>query len=108
MKTKKWDVFSGTSSEYEKPIDVLNRLKEFVARVCQVHPGGHIVAVTHGHMIMLLTKWVNNESTDIEAMEDVSVPFVSVSTFSYITLKPDTRPDYRYFEPLANKSVKPL
>jgi len=52
-----WDIFIGISPEFERPTDVLRRMRRFLEYVRRHHPGKHIAVVSHHHPILFTTLW---------------------------------------------------
>ena len=57
MEERNWDIYSGVDRKYEQPVDVLRRIKQFIAEACKEYPGQHIVAVTHGDNVAFIKLW---------------------------------------------------
>jgi broad specificity phosphatase PhoE len=51
------DFYTGSPPPFEQPADVLGRMSRFAARHARRHPGGHVVAVTHGDPIAFFALW---------------------------------------------------
>ncbi|HSH68438.1 MAG TPA: histidine phosphatase family protein [Deferrisomatales bacterium] len=51
------DFYTGSPPQYEQPQDVLNRVRRFADRMVRRHPGGHVLAVTHGDPSAFFTLW---------------------------------------------------
>jgi broad specificity phosphatase PhoE len=67
---RNWDVYTASPPEYEQPIDVLERAREFIARVRRRYSGEHLVAVTHGDVIAFLILWAKAASISPEQKQD--------------------------------------
>jgi broad specificity phosphatase PhoE len=63
---RNWDIYTGTPSSYEQPVDVLDRAKKFIQRIVSACPGQQVVAVTHGDIIFYLALWANGFAATIE------------------------------------------
>jgi broad specificity phosphatase PhoE len=61
LMSRGWDVYTGAPAPYEQPEDILRRAQDFIAQVLRRHPGRHSAAVTHGDLILFLTRWANNQ-----------------------------------------------
>jgi len=55
------DIYCGIPEEYEQPQDLSERARRFVKRICQQYPNSHIVAVTHGDIILTIRMWVEQK-----------------------------------------------
>jgi probable phosphoglycerate mutase len=51
------DFYTDSPPPFEQPADVLARMSRFAARHARRHPGGHVVAVTHGDPIAFFALW---------------------------------------------------
>ena len=65
LEVTNWDIYSGTPSEYEQPVDVTKRLVRFIKRVRKQHEGEHIVAVTHADPFAFTVLWARNTPVTI-------------------------------------------
>lgn len=55
------DIYHDIPDEYEQPQDLIERAQRFVNRMCQQHPNRHIVAVTHGDIILTIRMWAEQK-----------------------------------------------
>jgi len=51
------DPYSNIPAEYERPEDLLARVRRFIRREARRFPGQHVVAVTHGDIIHTIWTW---------------------------------------------------
>ena len=51
------DFYTDSAPGYEQPQDVLVRVRRFADRMVRLHPGGHVLAVTHGDPIAFFALW---------------------------------------------------
>jgi broad specificity phosphatase PhoE len=101
------DVYTGIDSKYEQPEDILLRVQKFLFRMRRTFPGKHVVAVTHGDIILFMMLWASHVSTtplNKKRFTTIGVlkeyPAVSsITTFSYSTSTKDERPSIAYFNP---------
>jgi len=101
------DVYSGVDSKYDQPEDILQRVQKFLSRMRRTFPEKHVVAVTHGDIILFMMLWASHLSTtplNKKRFTTLGVlkeyPAVSsITTFSYSTDKKDERPSIAYFNP---------
>ena len=52
-----YDVYTGVDAPFEQPQEVLVRTLGFLTDVCKRHQGEHVVAVSHGDVILFLIAW---------------------------------------------------
>jgi probable phosphoglycerate mutase len=57
LRDRRGDFYSGSAPGYERPQDVLDRVRRFAQRMAHRHPGGHVLAVTHGDPIAFFALW---------------------------------------------------
>jgi len=106
------DVYTGVDSKYEQPEDILFRVQKFLSRTRRTCSGKHIVAVTHGDVILFMMLWASHFSTtplNKKRFTNLGVlkeyPAVSsITTFSYSTDRKDERPSITYFNPVIHLS----
>jgi len=106
------DVYTGVDSKYEQPEDILLRVQKFLFRMRRTFPEKHVVAVTHGDIILFMMLWASHLSTTpINKKRFTSLgvlkeyPAVSsITTFSYSTNTKDERPSIAYFNPAIHMS----
>ena len=100
---RNWDVYSGTNHPYEQPIDVLERAKEFVAKVRKEYKGQQVVATTHGDVIAFMIAWalgkpITNEQK--QAIHKDYLGYASITSFTFETDSIDEIPEFTYLVPL--------
>lgn len=104
------DVYSGVDSKYEQPEDILKRVQKFLFRMRQTSSGKHVIAVTHGDVILFMVLWASNFPATplykkrfkaLEIMEEYPATS-SITTFCYSTDKKDERPSIAYFNPMVH------
>ena len=104
---KKGDVYSGVNSKYEQPEDILLRVQKFLFRMRRTFPEKHVVAVTHGDIILFMMLWASHLSaTPLNKKKFTTLGIIkeypavsSITTFSYSTMTKDERPSIAYFNP---------
>jgi broad specificity phosphatase PhoE len=57
LKNRKYDHYTGFGPPYEQPGDVLSRMGQLMAELEMQYAGQHVVAVTHGSVIVLVMLW---------------------------------------------------
>jgi len=109
---KAGDVYTGVDSKYEQPVDILQRVQKFLSRTRRTCSGKHVVAVTHGDVILFIMLWASHLSTTPLNKKKFTTlgilkeyPAVSsITTFSYSTSTKDERPSIAYFNPAIHMS----
>jgi broad specificity phosphatase PhoE len=104
---KNGDVYSGVDSKYEQPEDILLRVQKFLFRMRHNFPEKHVVAVTHGDIILFMMLWASHLSaTPLNKRKFTTLCIIkeypavsSITTFSYSTMTKDERPSIAYFNP---------
>jgi broad specificity phosphatase PhoE len=101
------DVYTGVDPHYEQPEDILLRVQKFLFRMRLKYFGKHIVAVTHGDIILFMILWANNfpatpphkkRFTTLGILDEYPAT-ASITTFFYSTDRKDERPSITYFNP---------
>jgi len=54
------DVYFHKESTYEQPPEVFSRVQAFFSKVKKKHAGQHVIAITHGDLILFTLFWFNN------------------------------------------------
>jgi broad specificity phosphatase PhoE len=101
------DVYTGIGPEYEQPEDIVKRVQKFLSRTRRTFSGKHVVALTHGDVILFMLLWASRLSmTPLNKKKFTTLGIIkeypavsSVSTFSYSTSTKDERPSIAYFNP---------
>ena len=106
------DVYTGIDPEYEQPEDIVKRVQKFLSRMRRTFPRKHVVAVTHGDIILFMMLWATNfpltpyykeRFTTLGIMEEYPATS-SITTFCYSSTKIDERPSVTYFNPMGHLS----
>jgi broad specificity phosphatase PhoE len=104
------DVYTGIDPEYEQPEDIVKRVRKFLSRTRRTIYGKHVVAVTHGDVILFMVLWATNfpltpyykeKFTTLGIMEEYPATS-SITTFCYSTDLTDERPSIVYFNPMVH------
>jgi broad specificity phosphatase PhoE len=106
------DVYSGVDSRYEQPEDILQRVQKFIFRIRRTFPEKHVVAVTHGDIILFMMLWASHLSaTPLNKKKFTTLGILkeypavsSITTFSYSTSTKDEHPSIVYFNPTIHLS----
>jgi broad specificity phosphatase PhoE len=102
---KNGDVYSGVDSKYEQPEDIQLRVQKFLFRMRRTFPEKHVVAVTHGDIVLFMMLWASRLSmTPLNKKKFATLGLIkeypavsSITTFSYLTSTKDERPSIAYF-----------
>lgn len=104
MERRDWDFYSSATPPYEQPADVLERILRFFETARRLHPGQHIVGVSHADPIAFAIMWANGrallaarrkELADCGVTDNYPAP-ASVSTFVFDEGKGLDVHEYRY------------
>jgi broad specificity phosphatase PhoE len=109
MRARDWDFYTGTQPPYEQPLDVVARVRRFIAQARARHPGQHVVAVTHGDVVTFLLLWAMGRPVEHAHKADVARLGIetvypspaSISLLSFETDDEDERPRIEYVNPYA-------
>ena len=107
VRSRGGDVYTGISPDYEQPEDILKRVQKFIFRIRRTSVGKHVVAVTHGDVILFMLLWAGNfAATPCNKKRFKTLGILdeypatsSITTFSYTTNLQDERPSIAYFNP---------
>lgn len=114
LETRNWDLYTGSSPEYEQPADVLKRVRAFIQTCRTNHVGDHVIAVTHGDIIAFTIIWAIGHVPDATRKVDLLKPFIpdeypqtaSISTLTFTTTAVDEQPKFEYYNPHAHQLLK--
>ena len=104
------DVYTGNDPEYEQPEDIIKRVQKFLSKIRRTFSGKHVVAVTHGDVILFMVLWASKfpltpyykkRFTTLGIMAEYPATS-SITTFCYSTDKRDERPSIAYFNPMVH------
>lgn len=98
------DVYTGAAACFEQPADVVQRVRQFIARVRRRHAAQQVVAVTHGDVITFMVLWAKGFSlTPINKarLHKTGYPaaypaLASITTLIYRSNDPEEKPEVRY------------
>jgi probable phosphoglycerate mutase len=101
------DVYTGCPAGFEQPWDLVARAKAFCTRALKRHPGRHVVAVTHGDIIVFSALWAlgaavtpANKTRLIPAGFPVGYPeHASITTLMFERETMEDRPRVAYLNP---------
>jgi broad specificity phosphatase PhoE len=104
------DVYTGADERYEQPEDILKRVHKFVFRTRRRFSEKHVVAVTHGDIVLFMLLWADNFPVTVEykkkfttlgLLKEYPAPS-SITTFCYSTDNKDERPSVAYYDPAVH------
>lgn len=101
------DVYTGAAACFEQPRDVVIRTLKFIRQMRRRHPGGRVVAVTHGDVITFAVLWAKgvdptpqNKSKLLKAGYPAAYPaHASITTLTFYTKDEEERPVIDYLQP---------
>ncbi|NTU64798.1 MAG: histidine phosphatase family protein, partial [Chloroflexi bacterium] len=101
------DVYTGVGPPYEQPRDIVARTVRFFLLARRRHPGGNVVAVTHGDVIVFAMLWArglaltpqNKAGLHTLGFTDGYPATGSLTAFTFRTDWPRELPEVRYFKP---------
>ena len=104
------DVYTGADAMYEQPEDILKRVQKFVFRTRRRFSGKHVVAVTHGDIVLFMLLWAGSFPVTAEykkkfatlgLLKEYPAPS-SITTFCYSTDTEEERPSVAYYNPAVH------
>jgi len=101
------DVYTGVGPPYEQPRDIVARTVRFFLLARRRHPGGNVVAVTHGDVIVFAMLWArglaltprNKAGLHTLGFTDGYPATGSLTAFTFRSDSPGELPEVRYFKP---------
>ncbi|MBT8339044.1 MAG: histidine phosphatase family protein [Desulfatitalea sp.] len=101
------DIYTGQDACYEQPDDLFRRTAAFLLMARLNHPGGQVVAVTHGDVVTFSVLWAKgwplipkNKTRLRQAGFPTGYPaHASVTTLIFQTADDDERPEVDYVQP---------
>ena len=101
------DVYTGTAACFEQPRDVVVRTRKFLRQMRRRHPGGRVVAVTHGDIITFAVLWAKgmdptpqNKNKLLEAGYPAAYPaHASITALTFRTNDEEEHPAIDYLQP---------
>lgn len=107
VRSRGGDVYTGIGPEYEQPEDILKRVQKFISRTRRAFSGKHVVAVTHGDVILFMVLWAGNFAATPKNKKKFKTLGIleeypatsSITTFSYTKDLKNERPSIAYFNP---------
>ena len=110
---RKGDVYTFDHPEpcHEQPGDILRRVKKFIARVFKTYPGGRVVGVTHGDVIVFTILHAlgrdiipaNKNRLKAFGFPDTYPATASVTTLTFDTPSAENRPQIDYHVPWRSR-----
>lgn len=110
LEAMNWEFYEHVTPPNETPLDLIQRIKRFAQRVCEQHPGGEVVAVSHGDIVVFSMAWAEGVAIDGEFKKRVSFErgypaTASITSLHFADDAPGTAPTMTYTVPYA---VEPL
>jgi broad specificity phosphatase PhoE len=96
---RNWDYYTNTGPPYEQPLDILQRVQDFIRQVRQSYTAQHVVAVTHGDVIAFTMLWAHGKALIPQNKRAYYPATASISSLIYETSEPDEIPKYEYVRP---------
>jgi broad specificity phosphatase PhoE len=101
------DVYTGVGPPYEQPQDIVGRALKFFRAARRRHPGGNVVGVTHGDLIVFAMLWARGlpltpqNKADLHAIgfADGYPATGSLTAFIFRTDSERELPEIRYMRP---------
>jgi len=104
---RRGDVYSGSNDQFEQPVDIVNRVQNFIRRARRKYAGQQIAAVTHGDVIAFAVLWAHQQPLT-PGHKSRLMPFgiadgypalASITTFTFGTTLNDEMPALVYVRP---------
>lgn len=113
LEARQWDLYTGSTAEFEQPADVIERIGEFIQFIREKHVGEHIIAVTHGDNIAFTALWAAghqpNATRKLERLQHIlQEPYpetASILTLTFTNTAANSRPQLAYLNPHSNSST---
>ena len=107
LEARHWDLYTGAPAPFEQPADLVRRVQSLIARARRLHPGQHVVGVTHGDLIAFTFLWAQGapltppQKRHLRAwgMSDDYPAHASIVTLTFSIQTPDETPAVTYLNP---------
>jgi broad specificity phosphatase PhoE len=83
MAQRDWDLYTGSSDQFEQPADVVKRLVRFFGRIRQNHPNQHTIAVSHADPLAWATQWATGQPLTLHGRRHLSAAGLPVDYPTY-------------------------
>lgn len=100
LEAMQWNLYDDIPEDYENWQNVLARLKQFCAAICETYPDHEVVAVAHGDIAITATMWA--EDLPLEHAQRLHVPYpghASITSLHFSTS--DAAPQRTYDDPFT-------
>ncbi len=99
LEDRQYDIYTGSTAEYEQAADVLARMLAFIRRARRQWDGGAVAAVSHGSPLAVLLDWARGVE---QPRSTHHIPgHASVCTLVFHGAGPDERPELSIYDPNA-------
>lgn len=107
LEARQWDLYTDVPAPFEQPSDLLRRIQLFLADARRLHPGEHVVGVTHGDLIAFTFLWARGAPLSVAqkrrliawGMTDDYPGHTSITTLTYTTHAAAEMPGVTYLNP---------
>ena len=97
LEDRQFDVYTGSTEEYEQAADVLARMLRFLRRVRRDWRGRSVAAVSHGSPLAVVLDWARSGDT-VQTRHKLP-GHASISTLVFQTDDPQERPQVSVYDP---------
>ncbi|NER20159.1 MAG: histidine phosphatase family protein [Symploca sp. SIO1B1] len=102
LKAIDFDVYTGSSREFEQPNDVLSRGLAFIRGICTGHISQEVIAVTHGDLIAFIRLWAEKKECTPANKADIYKNSLNYGSITTLTFEPKPSAqliDWKYVDP---------
>lgn len=104
---RRGDIYTGADAQFEQPADIVYRVLRFFRQVRRQAAGKHVVAVTHGDVIVFSMLWAKGFALTPEnkiRLKTTGFPasypaHASITSFFFRSLSEEERPSVDYVQP---------
>lgn len=68
---RNFDMYTDTQPPYEQPIDIQNRVLDFMHHICKTYPKQEVVAVSHGDILVFAYMYAKQAELNMDTKSDL-------------------------------------
>ncbi len=72
MAQRDWDLYTGSSDQFEQPADIVERVVRFVTAIRRRHPAQHTIAVSHADPLAWATLWATGQPLTLQGRRNLT------------------------------------
>jgi broad specificity phosphatase PhoE len=97
-----WNIYENIPPHYDQPEAILQRIRRFAQGVCRRYPGGEVVAVTHGDILLHARLWAQNLPPTHQNRRGV-LPYPEHASLNSVVFENNQPRHFSYYAPYSHK-----